>query len=438
MLAIAAVLSRFDVVAVQEVRSDLRALRYLLKALGPDWGFTLTDVTKGQAGNDERMAFLFDTRRVTPSGLACEIVMPEDDPRVSPTAFARQFARTPYAVSFASAGKTFILVTLHVVYGKTPSDRVGELTAIAQWLAGWANEAAEWGHNLICLGDFNIDRKDDPLFQAFTSTGLTPPPALNDVPRTIFDTPGRRPLLRPDRLVRRRDERPRPVAPLHEGRQLRLRPPLAAGPDDHAALLADLRPLPPLGGVLGSVSTPSRQTDLERAAAPVQRYAAASPHDRADREPQEGIALCLSGGGYRAMLFHLGALWRLNETGHLHRLARVSSVSGGSIIAGVLALNWERLAFDDTGVAAGFDAADRRTRASDGGPHDRLAGDPARDAAAGKRRRTAGRRLPQAPLRRHHPAADPVAARVRLQRHQPAVGRPLALLQALPVGLPRR
>ena len=103
------------------------------------------------------------------------------------------------------------------------------------------------------------------------------------------------------------------------------------------------------------MSTPSRQADLERAAAPVQRYAAASPHDRAEREPQEGIALCLSGGGYRAMLFHLGALWRLNETGHLHRLARVSSVSGGSIIAGVLALNWEQLAFDDTGVATAFD-----------------------------------------------------------------------------------
>ena len=48
VLAIATVLSRFDVVAVQEVRSDLRALRHLLKALGPDWGFTLTDVTKGR------------------------------------------------------------------------------------------------------------------------------------------------------------------------------------------------------------------------------------------------------------------------------------------------------------------------------------------------------------------------------------------------------
>lgn len=97
------------------------------------------------------------------------------------------------------------------------------------------------------------------------------------------------------------------------------------------------------------------RTDLERAAAPVQKQPAASPRDREERKPEEGIALCLSGGGYRAMLFHLGALWRLNETGHLHRLDRVSSVSGGSIIAGVLALNWEQLAFDHSGVAARFD-----------------------------------------------------------------------------------
>ena len=50
--------------------------------------------------------------------------------------------------------------------------------------------------------------------------------------------------------------------------------------------------------------------------------------------PKPGIALCLSGGGYRAMIFHLGALWRLNQLGFLKNLSRVSSVSGGSITAG--------------------------------------------------------------------------------------------------------
>ena len=48
-------------------------------------------------------------------------------------------------------------------------------------------------------------------------------------------------------------------------------------------------------------------------------------------EPESGVALCLSGGGYRAMLFHLGVIWRLREAGWLERLDRVSSVSGGSI-----------------------------------------------------------------------------------------------------------
>jgi NTE family protein len=56
------------------------------------------------------------------------------------------------------------------------------------------------------------------------------------------------------------------------------------------------------------------------------------------RQPEQGIALCLSGGGYRAMLFHLGSLWRLNEAGLLPKLDRISSVSGGSIAAGVLGL----------------------------------------------------------------------------------------------------
>jgi NTE family protein len=59
----------------------------------------------------------------------------------------------------------------------------------------------------------------------------------------------------------------------------------------------------------------------------------------ADRlHPRQGsVALCLSGGGFRASLFHLGALRRLNELGILGRVDTISSVSGGSIIAAHLA-----------------------------------------------------------------------------------------------------
>ena len=71
-------------------------------------------------------------------------------------------------------------------------------------------------------------------------------------------------------------------------------------------------------------------------------------------ELEHGMALCLSGGGYRAMMFHLGALWRLHETGGLRRLRRISSVSGGSITAGGLALRWPAVMADAVPQTATF------------------------------------------------------------------------------------
>ena len=67
------------------------------------------------------------------------------------------------------------------------------------------------------------------------------------------------------------------------------------------------------------------------------------------------IGLSLSGGGYRATLFNLGALWRLNELGILSNLSIVSSVSGGSITSAHLALEWKNLNFNAVGVATNFD-----------------------------------------------------------------------------------
>ena len=82
-------------------------------------------------------------------------------------------------------------MTLHVLYGKNPQQRVPELKAIANWLSNWAKNINAYDHNLIALGDFNIDRKDDLLYQAFTSTGLQVPNDLHRVPRTIFSDPNK-------------------------------------------------------------------------------------------------------------------------------------------------------------------------------------------------------------------------------------------------------
>lgn len=58
---------------------------------------------------------------------------------------------------------------------------------------------------------------------------------------------------------------------------------------------------------------------------------------------EDGIGLALSGGGYRAMVFHIGAFWRLFEMGLLQKADRISSVSGGSITAAKVGLEWPRL-----------------------------------------------------------------------------------------------
>jgi NTE family protein len=54
------------------------------------------------------------------------------------------------------------------------------------------------------------------------------------------------------------------------------------------------------------------------------------------------------------MLFHAGSLWRLNEAGLLPALTCISSVSGGSIAAGVLGSAWATLNFDPSRVAQAF------------------------------------------------------------------------------------
>ena len=62
-------------------------------------------------------------------------------------------------------------------------------------------------------------------------------------------------------------------------------------------------------------------------------------------QQDSGTGLALSGGGFRATLFHLGALWRLNEMAMLPEISRISSVSGGSILGGLMAVRWGKLTF---------------------------------------------------------------------------------------------
>lgn len=189
---IAEVIKCFDVIALQEVLRDTSALRYVMEHfLGSHWAALLTDVTAGEKGNSERLAYLYDTRRVTLSGLSGELVLPATKDGTP----EEQFDRTPYMVGFRAGTEHFTLLTAHIRYGDLPAGRIPELRRFAHYTAQELRNRTRAGlsreePNLIVLGDFNIDkRQGNPLFDAFVETGLWVPEALRALKTTTGKTP---------------------------------------------------------------------------------------------------------------------------------------------------------------------------------------------------------------------------------------------------------
>jgi hypothetical protein len=180
---LAEVINRFDLVAVQEVRRDLEALRRLADILGWPWRYLVTDTTEGAAGNDERIAFLYDSRKVRFGGLAGELVLP---PLSDGTPVA-QIARTPYIVGFRAGWTDFVLAAVHIRYGTDHAldpARVAEIRQVARFLRLRAQEREAWSQNLVVLGDFNIFNRGDETMTALTDEGWVVPPELQTIPGT--------------------------------------------------------------------------------------------------------------------------------------------------------------------------------------------------------------------------------------------------------------
>ena len=168
----AEIISHFDFVAIQEVRDDLKALKKLISILGYNWDYIVSDITEGRAGNGERMAFVFDRRKVTFMKMAGELVIPplKDGP-------ADQFARTPYIVSFQSGWFKFHICTVHMYFGSGTTGierRTEEIHDVAMFLKKRADRESKNGvrkwdnYSYILLGDFNIIDREDNTFKALT------------------------------------------------------------------------------------------------------------------------------------------------------------------------------------------------------------------------------------------------------------------------------
>lgn len=212
MLYIAEIIDHFDLVAVQEVNRNLKALKTLMRDhLGAEWDYIVTDTSgsnKGKdAGNNERLAFLYRKSKVEFEREAGEIVLPTGQEIAAPGADGVskkvQFARTPFAVSFRSGWLKFRLCTVHIFYGDSKANsakmeqRRSEIEKIAKFLAerqeieaesavkqaqkdGWIEPRdAARSSNYILLGDFNIVSPEHKTMNALTDAGFQIPTALH-------------------------------------------------------------------------------------------------------------------------------------------------------------------------------------------------------------------------------------------------------------------
>ena len=148
---IAEVISSFDLVALQEVNT-LESLQTIMRHLGPSWTYLATDTTRTRGGNDERLTFVYDKRKVWFKNVTGQVVTGED-----------QFARTPFYAAFQSGWFRFSLCTVHILYGDSRDTRlrVEEIDRIAGLLT---QRSEDTGENMILLGDFNILSREDKTF----------------------------------------------------------------------------------------------------------------------------------------------------------------------------------------------------------------------------------------------------------------------------------
>lgn len=174
---IAEILGQFDLVGVVEVRDDIVELRRVMDILGPYWRAIYSDYADDRGGNNERVAYLYDTRAVEFTGLVGnttearkkkgEEYLPESS-----------WWRKPYLASFRAGSFDFILLTTHIRWGESERSRGGELDLLAKYVERRVRSASAIDKDLIVMGDFNIPSLSSDLFKKITQFGLKMPKAL--------------------------------------------------------------------------------------------------------------------------------------------------------------------------------------------------------------------------------------------------------------------
>jgi len=187
---IADICERFDIVAIQEVKTDLRGLSRLQKLLPGNYKILVSDPT----GNFERMAFLYDKRTVISTGLVCEIGF--SGTILQPTVF--QFNRMPYCASFRAGRFDFVIASVHIAEGSSQGAagedlREKEIDQLVKFVKQRSTQEASkvFDRDFFVAGDFNIQSGGDRFFKALTQ-GPAPrfkmPPGMDSLGTNFSQT----------------------------------------------------------------------------------------------------------------------------------------------------------------------------------------------------------------------------------------------------------
>ena len=198
---IAEIMASFDLIAVQEVNRDMSALERVIRILGRQWDYLVTDSTKGPGGNQERMAFVYNKEKVWFRRVAGEVVLPDGQlirpaedvaktARPESKVAGQQFARSPFLVAFQSGWFRFSLCTVHIYYGKDSgaelTRRIAEIEALVKFFADRQDQVPQQEkdrsgnvENYILLGDFNVVSPKHKTMEALTKHGFEVPKPID-------------------------------------------------------------------------------------------------------------------------------------------------------------------------------------------------------------------------------------------------------------------
>lgn len=192
-------MSRFDLIAVQEIKGNFRNFEKIVKMMN-GYDYFMSD----SGGNNERLGFIYDTDKIELGKLFAEVAIPEKDFPVLtvnvPWTYRKEkrvevfyrlrytpFDRNPFVGSFKSDNLDFMVANVHLYYGaprnsKTTDERakyarrVLEVHTLSNWAKKRKKTESSYDNDIILLGDMNVPEMEntDPAFKALLSSGLLP------------------------------------------------------------------------------------------------------------------------------------------------------------------------------------------------------------------------------------------------------------------------